>query len=85
MTKSLGPSKTMSTPTPLGLEESSTYKVHHSSSKRCSPCNSMVKSAKHYAFIHPHNSYCMLNSDNSTNHEDIWPTRSGFCRIFCIG
>jgi len=34
MTKSLGPFRTMLAPPPLGLEKSSTYRVHHSSSKK---------------------------------------------------
>jgi len=57
MTISFGSSRTMPTLAPFRFEESSTYKVHQPSSVGCSPCRSVVKLARHCAFIEPRRSY----------------------------
>jgi len=59
----LGPSRTMPTPVPFGLEESSTYSVHWSSSGVC--CRSLTKSSRHWALIGPCGSHRMLNLESS--------------------
>ena len=43
-----------------------------------------MKSGKHWALIEPRDSQQMLNSDNSMDHVESRPAKSGFCKIFWI-
>lgn len=79
---SFGPSRIILVPPHFRLEDLSIYRVHHSSLRTRSPCKSLAKSTKHYAFIIALGLYRMENSDTSTGHDNIRPAKSCFCKIF---